>query len=58
MTREETKSTLKQIDVRLLNDDARNFEKFKRTLEEKIGLDSLNNTDVIKWLIKNNTLGE
>jgi len=58
MTREEPKSTLKQIDVRLLNDDARNFEKFKRTLEEKIGLDSLNNTDVIKWLIKKNTLGE
>ena len=58
MTRDENKSTLKQIDVRLLNDDARTFEKFKKTLEEKIGLDSLNNTDVIKWLIKNNTLGE
>jgi len=58
MSQDPPKTNLKQIDVRLLNDDARAFEKFKRTLEEKIGLDSLNNTDVIKWLIKNNTLGE
>jgi len=58
MTQAEPKSTLKRIDVKLLNDDARAFEVFKKTLEEKTGFDSLNNTDVIKWLIKHNTLGE
>lgn len=58
MTQDKTKSTLKQIDVRLLKDDARTFERFKKALEDKIGIDNLNNTDVVKWLIKNNTLGE
>ncbi|MEL0014482.1 MAG: hypothetical protein VW715_04670 [Rhodospirillales bacterium] len=59
MTRqEEVKTPTKRIDVKLLNDDARTFEAFKRMLEETTGFDNLNNTDVIKWLIKNNTLGE
>ncbi len=59
MTRqEEVKTQTKRIDVKLLNDDARTFEAFKRVLEEKTGFDNLNNTDVIKWLIKNNNLGE
>lgn len=58
MTQDKTKSILKQIDVRLLKDDARTFERFKKALEDKIGIDNLNNTDVVKWLIKNNTLGE
>ena len=59
MTRqEETKTQTKRIDVKLLNDDARTFETFKKILEEKTGFENLNNTDVIKWLIKNNTLGE
>ncbi len=59
MTRqEEAKTPTKRIDVKLLNDDARTFEAFKRMLEETTGFDNLNNTDVIKWLIKNNTLGE
>jgi hypothetical protein len=58
MAQDKTKSTLKQIDVRLLKDDARTFERFKKALEDKIGIDNLNNTDVVKWLIKNNTLGE
>lgn len=59
MTRqEEAKTQTKRIDVKLLNDDARTFEAFKRVLEEKTGFDNLNNTDVIKWLIKNNNLGE
>ena len=58
MTQAEPKSTLKRIDVKLLNDDARAFESFKKALEEKTGFDSLNNTDVIQWLIKHNTLGE
>lgn len=55
---EEAKTQTKRIDVKLLNDDARTFEAFKRVLEDKTGFDNLNNTDVIKWLIKNNTLGE
>ncbi len=55
---EEAKTPTKRIDVKLLNDDARTFEAFKRMLEETTGFDNLNNTDVIKWLIKNNTLGE
>lgn len=65
MPRDQNKNTLqprkhlaKRIDVKLLNDDARAFEAFKRVLEEKTGFENLNNTDVIKWLIKNNTLGE
>ena len=59
MTRqEEVKTPTKRIDVKLLNDDARTFEAFKRMLEVTTGFDNLNNTDVIKWLIKNNTLGE
>tara|TARA_Y100000004_G_C8836710_1_gene378618 strand:+ start:551 stop:757 length:207 start_codon:yes stop_codon:yes gene_type:complete len=56
--RDETKTQTKRIDVKLLNDDARAFETFKKTLEDKTGFENLNNTDVIKWLIKNNTLGE
>ena len=59
MTRQdETKTQPKRIDVKLLNDDARAFEAFKKILEDKTGFENLNNTDVIKWLIKNNTLGE
>jgi hypothetical protein len=58
MDQDQSKSTLKRIDVKLLNDDARTFEKFKKILEEKTGFENLKNTDVIKWLIKNSTLGE
>ena len=58
MPQNPNKSTLKRIDVKLLNDDARAFEAFKRVLEDTTGFENLNNTDVIKWLIKNNTLGE
>jgi|TARA_B110000285_G_C14843797_1_gene476597 hypothetical protein len=58
MTQDENKTILKQIDVRLLKEDARTFERFKKALEDKIGIDNLNNTDVIKWLINHNTLGE
>ena len=58
MPQDQNKSTLKRIDVKLLNDDARAFEAFKRVLKDTTGFENLNNTDVIKWLIKNNTLGE
>ena len=51
-------TTPKKIEMKLLDDDARVFYTFKKALEEKTGFDNLNNTDVIKWLIKNTNLGE
>jgi hypothetical protein len=58
MSEERKNTTLKRIDVKLLNDDAEVFEEFKKTLEEKTGFSGLTNTAVIKWLINNNTLVE